>query len=426
MTHRRSVGAVIVALTMTIAVAACGRGEDTGGSSSQAASLAPATSEGPATGEIQVWAMGTEGDNLQVLADAFIEANPDATVDITPIPWEAAHDKIANGIAAGGTPDVSMIGTTWQGEFASTGALDPTPENIDPSAFFEGGWNTTIVDGVSYGVPWYVETRMIYYRTDIAEELGITEPPGTWDDLKALAQAYLDNGAQYGISLPAGGGGSWQTWMPFVWQAGGAIVDEENNIVFESEAATEALTYYDSYFEDGIAPTTVLEPGALETGFVNGDIPMFISGPWHIGILEEQGAEEGTWNVAHMPTQEAGTSFVGGSNLAVFTDSDNRDSAWKFVQFLSEPETQVLWFETVADLPAVQSAWDDPAIADNAFLSAFGDQLDDAQAPPAIPKWEEIATSWDGTVEQMTVGDLAPEEAVQTMQTDAETIGTGL
>ena len=424
MNRRRSSWAAIVALAMTFTLAACGREDDAGGSA-PAASLAPEVSEGAATGELTVWGMGTEGDNLQVLADAFTEENPDVTVDIQAIPWAAAHEQIVNAIAGDQTPDVSMIGTTWQGEFASTGALDPTPANIDPAAFFEGAWNTTIVDGVSYGVPWYVETRMIYYRTDLAEAAGITDPPASWEDLKALAQAYKDNGAAWGISLPPGGGGSWQTWMPFVWQAGGTIVDDEGNIAFAGDPAMEALTFYDSFFEEGLSPDSVLEPGALETGFVDGSIPMFISGPWHIGILEEQGAEEGTWGLAHMPTDVSGTSFVGGSNLSVFSASDNRDAAWKFVEFLSRPETQVTWFETISDLPSVQSAWEDPAISDDEHLTQFGEQLDDAQAPPAIPNWEQIAAKWDAQVEQMTVGDQSPDATVEAMQQEAEAIGTG-
>jgi hypothetical protein len=71
------------------------------------------------------------------------------------------------------------------GEFAETGALDPTPDVIDPDSFFEGAWETTVVDGTSYGVPWYVETRLLYYRTDLADQAGL-EPPGTWDEPQGI------------------------------------------------------------------------------------------------------------------------------------------------------------------------------------------------------------------------------------------------
>lgn len=410
---------VVVALVLVLA--ACGRGDDDGG---QDVSLAPEP-EGEVGGTIQVWAMGTEGENLDVLAEDFMAEHEGVTVEVTPVPWDAAHDRIANAIAAQQVPDVSMIGTTWMGEFATLGALDPTPGSIDPGAFFEGAWDTTVVNGTSYAVPWYVETRLVYYRTDLAEEGGASDPPGSWDELKQLAQAMADAGARYGINLQPGGTGSWQTWMPFFWQAGGEIMDGEGNFTLDSEACVESLTFYDSFFEEGLtAPAAADVP--VEGQFANGDVGSFISGPWMIGIVGEAGADPETWTVAHQPTEEAGTSFVGGSNLAVFADSDNKATAWAFIEYLSQPEVQVKWYETVSDLPAVQAGWDDPALADDELLSAFGEQLQDAKAPPAIATWEQVAAAIDSQIEQVTVGDQTPEAACSAMQEEATSIGTGL
>ena len=430
MTHRRSSAAVVAALALTIAVTACGRDEDGGGASGGGASGGPA-SQAPeldfstASGDISVWAMGTEGDNLQVLADAFMDEYPDVTVEVTAVPWDAAHDRIATAITAGEVPDVSLIGTTWMGEFASGGGLDPTPANIDPSIFFEGAWNTTIVDGVSYGIPWYVETRLLYYKTDLAEEAGITAAPANWDELKALAEGLQGSGAEWGISLQPGGTGSWQTFMPFFWQQGGEILDESGAFTLDSEACVEALTYYDSFFEEGLSPTAAGDV-PLESQFADGAIGSFISGPWMIGIVTEAGADAATWTVAHQPTEQSGTSFVGGGNIGVFTDSDNKTAAWAFVEYLSHPDVQVTWFETISDLPSVQAAWDDPALADDELLSAFGDQLADAKAPPAIATWEQVAAeAIDPQIEQVTVGDVTPEDGCATMQSEAESIGTG-
>jgi len=425
-TGRRTSGALLAAM-MILALAACGRDDEGGGGASGEASQAAEIDFSTASGEISVWAMGTEGDNLGVLAEDFMAEYPDVTVEVTAVPWDAAHDRIATAIAAGEVPDVSLIGTTWMGEFASGGGLDPTPANIDPSIFFEGAWDTTIVDGVSYGIPWYVETRLLYYRTDLAEASGAPTPPANWDDLKALAEAYGTEGADPAIALQAGGTGSWQTFMPFFWQAGGEILDESGNFTLDSDACVEALTYYDSFFEEGLAPTAAMEPGALETGFANGEIGSFISGPWMIGIVTDAGADPETWTVAHQPTEEAGTSFVGGGNISVFSDSDNKAAAWAFVDYLARPEVQVKWFQTINDLPSVQAAWEDPALADDELLSAFGDQLADAKAPPAIATWEQVAAeAIDTQIEQVTVGDVTPEEGCAAMQAEAEEIGTGM
>ena len=425
MRNGRRAGGLLLAGLMVVALAACGRAEDEGGGESSAASQAPEVDTGAATGEISVWAMEAEGENLGVLADAFMEENPEVTVEITAVPWAAAHDRIVNAIAGGEGPDITMIGTTWMGEFAELGGIDPTPSNIDPSIFFEGAWDTTVVNGTSYGVPWYVETRLVYYRTDLAEEGGVTEPPANWDELKAMAEAIQGAGAEYGLNLQPGGTGAWQNFMPFFWQAGGEIMDADGAaFTLDGEPCVAALTYYDSYFEEGLAAPAAGDL-PLEGQFANGDVGAFVSGPWMIGIITDAGADPETWAVAHQPTEEAGTSFVGGSNLGVLADSDNKEAAWAFIEYLSQPEVQVTWFETINDLPSVKSAWEDPALADDPLLSSFGDQLEDAKAPPAIATWEQVAAEIDGVIEQVTVGDMTPEEGCPAMQEAADGIGTG-
>jgi multiple sugar transport system substrate-binding protein len=418
----RMAGAVLVTVAMILVLAACGR-EDVDPGATNGEPEGTPIDEGPATGRIVVWAMGAEGEGLGVMAEEFMAENPDASVEVTAIPWDAAHDRLATAVAGAQTPDVSQMGTTWMGEFGH--ALDPTPDTFDPGAFFDGAWDTTVVDGVSVGVPWYVETRLIYYRTDLAEDAGFTEPPGNWDELKEMARGMQEAGADWGIALQPGGTGSWQTYLPFAWQAGGGITDEDGNFILDSESNTRALEFYVSFFDEGLSPSS-LEPGALEQGFIDGSIGMFISGPWHIDILREQGAEDGTWGLGLMPSEEGGrTSFVGGANLVVFRDAQNRDGAWKFVEYMSRPEVQARWYEEVNALPSAEAGWDDEALADDEHLTQFGQQLEDAQAPPSIPTWQQIADAIDAQVERAAIGGTSAEEAVSQMQQEAESVGMG-
>jgi multiple sugar transport system substrate-binding protein len=410
----------VVATAALIALGGCGR--DGGGSQDSAKSV----TEGKAKGEITVWAMGTEGEKLATFAADFMKDNPDAKVNVTAVPWDAAHQKLASAIAGKQTPDVSMVGTTWMGEFAKTGALDPTPNLVDKAAFFGGAWDTTVVNGTSYGVPWYVETRLMYYRKDLAEKAGVTTAPQTWDDFKAFATAMKTKaGAQWGIYLPPGGTGSWQTFLPFAW-SNGAELAKDGKFTLDTPQMTEALKYYQSFFTEKLAPSDMpAQGGALEAGFVNGSIGAFISGPWHAGILDGQGAT-GKYAVALMPRKQSATSFIGGSNLAVFKDAKNRDAAWKFVAWLSRPEVQVKWYQTVKDLPAVQKAWDDQTLAGDPFLATFGKQLKDAKSPPAIATWEQVAGVLDGEVEKAAKSNADPAATAKAMQDKASAIGTGV
>lgn len=213
--------------------------------------------------------------------------------------------------------------------------------------------------------------------------------------------------------------------MPFFWQAGGEILDDAGSFTLDSDACVDALSFYDSFFEEGLTPPSVSDV-PVEAAFANGDVGSFISGPWMRGVVTDAGADPATWTVAGQPKNATATSFVGGANLAVFEQSDNKPAAWAFIEYLSRPEVQVKWFETVSDLPAVQSAWDDPVLADDEFVAAFGAQLEDAKAQPSIPNWEAVASAVDGQVEKVTVGDTSPEDACTAMQQEVESIGTGL
>ncbi|XVV17402.1 sugar ABC transporter substrate-binding protein [Actinoplanes sp. CA-131856] len=404
-----------------LALSACGR--DSAGDDD----TAKAVSEGKASGEVTVWAMGTEGEKLADFAKQFTAENPDAKVSVTAVPWDSAQQKLTSAIAAKQTPDVSMIGTTMQGELAKTGALDPTPADLfSKDAYFPGAWDTTVVDGTSYGVPWYVETRGIYYRKDLAAKAGFPDGPKTWDDLSAMAEAMKSKaGAKWGISLQPGKTGSWQSILPFGW-SNGASIATDSAYTFDTPQMTEALAYYQSFFTRKLSPAD-LPQGALEPAFVRGEIASFMSGPWHVGILNEQGGKDfaAKYAVAPMPSKQSSTSFIGGSNIAVFKDAKNRDAAWKFLAWLSKPDVQVKWYQAVSDLPAVQSAWSDPALGGDANLKVFGEQLKSAKAPPVFPTWTQVAATFDVEAEKVCVAGADPGAALKAVQNQASSIGTG-
>lgn len=413
-----------VALLASVALTGCGR--DDGASKEGEAPKKVAA--GKATGDITVWALGAEGEKLGEIAADFEAENPGAKVKVTVIPFDAAHDKIATAIAGGQTPDISLVGTTWLPEFAASGALDATPTDVvDPSRFFEGSWGTTEVDGTSFGAPWYTETRLIYYRKDLAQKAGVTPAAGwTQADLKDFAKAMqTKGGAKWGISLQPGGQGSWQTVMPFAWQQGAELV-EGDAFTFNTPQMQTALDYYASFFTEKISPTDLAQ-GALESDFIKGDIGAFVSGPWHLGILKDLGGAgfADKWALAPMPTEQAGTSFTGGGDLVVFKDSKNRDSAWKFVDFLTQDAQQQKLYELVGSLPAVQSTWGSGELSSDPLLKAFGDQLKDAKSAPAVATWEQVAAPLDDAIEQVVLGKSDSKTALGQAEEKANSIGFG-
>jgi multiple sugar transport system substrate-binding protein len=407
----------LVLASVALAASACG-----GGGSSSGGSNGSTSANGPVKGSITVWAMGTEGDKLGALAKQFMAKYPDVKVRVTPVSWDVAHDKILTSIAGNKTPDVSLVGTTWMAEFAQTGALDQTPSDLHKSSFLPNAWKTVNVDGTDYGVPWYVETRVLYYRTDLAKKAGWTHPPQTWDDLKKLAEDYKQKaGTEHGIALAPN---NWQELLPFAWQAGSKVASPDGTFHLDDAGMKKALAFDKSFFDEGLTPSRVPQGFDVTQGFINGTDPMFFSGPWHLGLIRDQGGAkmDGKWGIALMPKNETRTSFLGGGDLAVFKDSKNKAAAWKFVEWLSQPAVQAKWFGMVGDLPAVKGAYDNGQLASDPHLQLFRQQLDDANPPPVLAKWEEVASAMNDIQEKVTTGGLSPDKGAQEMQQQATSI----
>lgn len=401
---------VLALLVLTMAlVAACG-GSSGGGGNANSANLT-------------VWGMGTEGESLKVLASDFMKQNPGIHVQVQAIPWTDAHSKLLTAVAGTQTPDIAQMGTTWMAEFAKTGALDTPPSSFSQSSFFPSAWSTAVSNGTAYGVPWYVDTRVLFYRTDIAQRSGITHAPTNWDELLADARAMKQKGgSKYGIFLASN---DWQELLPFIWQNNGQVY-KSGQFTLNSPEVVQALSYYQTFFKDGLTPQTVSPSFDVAQSFIQGSTPMFFSGPWNIGLIQQEGGAkmDGKWAVAPMPQKVSNTSFVGGSDLVVFKNSPNRAAAWKFVQYLSNPDVQVKWYNTAKDLPAVQSAWNNATLSGDKYLTVFHTQLSNTQGPPTITHWEQVASIIDDGMQSTMLGKSSSQQSAQDMQTKATAVGS--
>ena len=357
---------------------------------------------------LTVWAMGEEGQKISILARKFEEENPGVTVVTQAIPWDAAHEKLLMAVVGKLPPDVSQLGTTWMAEFATLNALQPLEDLIDQSAsvkqseFFEGSWKTGLVNGRTYGIPWYVDTRVLFYRKDLLEKVGFRKPPQTWDELKEVSRRLTQDSNsdgqidRYGIDLPIR---DWGSLLYFVWQ-------NEGNVFEPSDPKfKEAVDFYISFFKEKLVPASRLQDTDLFQSFKTGFFSMFISGPWMVELIQKELPElEGKWEVSMLPGNKKRTSFVGGCNLVLFKDSKEKEMGWKFIEFLSRPDIQLEWFKIMKSLPAVAQAWEDPSLNK---LKVFGEQLKDTNSPPAVPEWEQIADRINTRMEKMI---LKPED----------------
>src|SRR6266404_8883345 len=122
---------------------------------------------------LRIWAMGREGEVLSQLIPGFEKEHPDIHVEVQQIPWTAAHEKLLTAYVGDATPDIAMLGNTWVPEFVALNSLAPldsfasVSKEVRRDDFFSGIWKTNVVNSKTYGIPWYVDTRLIFYRSDI-------------------------------------------------------------------------------------------------------------------------------------------------------------------------------------------------------------------------------------------------------------------
>lgn len=346
---------------------------------------------------INVWGMGEEAKTLPVMAEAFKKENPNITVNVQALPWDQGHDKLLTAIASKKGPDVIQMGTSWIPEFAEAGALaDLAPyvgqyPELNPDNFYEGAVAAGKAGDKYVSSPWYVETRVLYYRTDLLKEAGYDKAPQTWEELSDAAQKLAKRGdGKYGISIDPK---EQSLGFMFSRQNGATWFTEDGKPNFSDDKFVEAVQYINSFYQNGSAPKDLgLD---IIPAFKQGILPMFISGPWMIKLIQDQAPDiNGKWTIAVLPKKENNISLLGGSNLSIFEYSKNKDAAAKFIAYMSKPETQVKWMEQTSSLPAATAAWENDKLKNDEFYKVIGEQLKAAQPMPVIPEWAQISDSY--------------------------------
>ena len=359
---------------------------------------------------VDFWAMGQEGEQVQVLVPQFERTHPNIKIRVQQIPWSAAHEKLLTAYAGDALPDVFQLGNTWLPEFVALGAiqmLDARLQQWPPAQrhdYFPGVLAASQLEGKTWALPWYVDTRLFFYRRDLLAAVGFDAAPTSWEEwMQAMARLKtLDAHERYAILLPIN---EWQLPVILALQGGATLLRENNQYGdFASPAFRAAFTFYLRFFDDALAPAAgQTQVANLYQEFANGYFATYISGPWNIGELQRRMPDhlQGAWMTAPLPnfaptssnntSAKIGVSLAGGASLALSSKAKHADAAWQWLEYLSAPQQQIRLYQLAGDLPTKRSAWNDPALANNRYAQAFRQQLQRLQATPQIPEWERIA-----------------------------------
>jgi multiple sugar transport system substrate-binding protein len=389
------------------------------------ASLLAACSRADDGATLRFWAFGREGEVVQELVRDFMRENPGSRIRVQQMPWSAAHEKLLTAIVGRATPDLAQMGNTWIPEMVTLGALAPVGSRLSDSSYFPGIVATNVVDDTLFGVPWYVDTRVLFYRKDILARAGYAAMPESWDGWREAMGAMKQsmNPGAYPIFLPIN---EWPPMAILGLQAGSPLVTEEGFGAFRQPAYARAFDFLLSLYRDGLAaPVSNTEIANLYQEFARGSFAMYITGPWNLGEFRRRlpAALAGAWGTAPLPGPTgagSGVSLAGGSSLVIFRASRHQALALQLIAFLSRPEQQARFYRLTGDLPARREAWDDPALAGDREAVAFRIQLERAVPTPMIPEWEEVTTKVMDHTEAAVRGGASPKVALAELDADVD------
>ncbi len=379
---------------------------------------------------IEFWAMGAEGEKVQPLIDRFEAEHPGIRVEVQQQPWTSVHEKLLTAFAGRSTPDLAQFGNTWVAEMEALGALeDLTPwvrqsAVVDSADYFAGIWDTNVIGGRLWGVPWYVDTRLLFYRTDLFARAGYAEMPATWDgwvEAMRAVQAVQPPGG-YPIVMPIN---EFEPPLILGLNTADLLRDGDRYGNFRSDGFRRAFTVYVDLFRDGLAPAVSgTEISNLYQEVDRGRFASVITGPWNIGEFQRRLTEHpDDWGTAPIPGPEAGTpgvSVAGGASLVLFERSPHKAQAWALVEFLSRPDVQAEFNVLTGDLPPRASVWETTGLASDRYARAFYQQLAHVRPTPKVPEQERIAQLIRQHAEAAARGQFTVDQALAALDRDVD------
>ncbi|OAZ98638.1 ABC transporter substrate-binding protein [Halomonas sp. G11] len=389
---------------------------------------------------------------MQSLTDVFEEAHPDITLDWVVLEENVLRQRMTTDIATGGGQfDVMTIGTYEVPIWAERGWLSPL-DNL-PEDYNEDDLLASVRDGLSHddtlhALPFYAESSMMYYRTDLFEEAGIemTEQP-TWEEVREWAgELHGMKEDLAGICLRGKPG--WGENMAFVSTLvntfGGRWFDEDWNPELNSEEWTTAVQFYVDLLNDygpaGASSNGFNENLAL---FSRGNCGMWVDATSAAGKLYDEDESDVADSLGFAPAPVAetpkGSHWLWSWALAIPASSENQDAAREFITWATSQEYVELVGETEGwtSVPpgTRESTYEDERYTDAAPFANFvlqaiqdADPTDSTLEPNpyvgvqfvGIPEFQSIGTRVGQSIAAALTGDSTVEEALDNAQRATE------
>lgn len=382
------------------------------------------SSETAASGEkitLEFWNVftGSDGDILREIVNNYNAANTDnIEIQMDIMPNDQLQQMLPAAIATGTAPDMVLFGVENIGPYVSNDSLEAIDDfwevtGVDSSNFLDNVLELSHIDGTLYGTPMQYNVAYLYWNKDLFEAAGLDPetPPATMDELAEYAVLLTDASKnQFGLALPTGA-----TYTQFLWANGGDVDDpSQNKNLLYSQENIETLTWMQTLTAQNVSPANVTGSEA-DTMLQAGQIAMYMSGPWQINGLREQGINFG---IAPCVAGTAGAfSPAGGCSYVIpkGTEESHRLAAYKFMQYWLTDDILKEWSQRNGFPVWSKTLMEDPDIIADEVLNDISKATEIGRS---YNLGYELASQIDNDVmvplyEQVMFGGVDPEKALR-------------
>jgi multiple sugar transport system substrate-binding protein len=390
---------------------------------------------GAGSGKV-IWSMNTPVPGYYDAVKRFNQQNKgEIEVTFREMPSDTGQyfDKLRTEFQAGGG-DIDVMGSDviWPVQFAAQGWIqdlsDSFPES-EQQKYLPGPVQANVYEGAIYGIPWFTDAGLLYYRSDLLEQAGFSAPPETWDDLKEMAlKTAQDTGTKYGFVFQGSNyEGGVCNGCEYIWTHGGNILDpqDQTKIVVDSDESVAALETYRSMLTDKVAPEAVATWTETESGpvFHNGDAVFFREWPGTYALVgtADSKLKPDQVGIAAIPVAEEGMhsySALGGWNMLINAATDLQEQALQFAEFMTAPEQEKQLALSDARLPTLKSLYEDPEVLEALPVAKLGREVlfENARPRPVTEFYGDMSLEMAEQFNAALKGEVSPREAVETLQ----------
>jgi multiple sugar transport system substrate-binding protein len=357
-----------------------------------------------------------------------------------PAQTEQYFDRLRTQFQAGGGDIDTISGDViWPAQFAANGWIvdlsDRFPES-ERKKFLDGPIQANTYEGKIYGVPWFTDAGMLYYRKDLLQKSGFSEAPKTWDELKEMAlKAKQESGTRNGFVFQgADYEGGVVDGLEYIWTHGGDVLDPDDptRVIIDSPESVAGLETERSMVEDGVAPEAVVNYAEMEshTAFLNGDAVFMRNWPYVYALSsdpKQSKIKPEQIDIARLPAAEGqeSVSGLGGWNFYINAamDEETQNAAWEFIQFATAPEQQKFRALEGSFLPTLKELYEDQEILDKVPVIALGKEAILSTKPrPVSPYYSDMSLKMAEQFNASLKGEVSPEQAIKTLQEELQNI----